>query len=248
MHHVQRFDRLASTQDEIHRLAAAGAPAGTLVVAEEQGAGRGARGRPWSSARGGLWLTLLCRPEDGAGAELLSLRAGLAAAEALDELGGLPPIALKWPNDLVADGRKLGGILCEARWQGTALEWVAVGLGINVRNPLPDGARMAPTRVAEWRPNVDVDDLLWPLLARLVPLARGGPAQLSPAELATFARRDWLAGRTLLAPVAGAADGVAPDGALRVRRADGTLATIRSGDATPAVTVAPGGTAPPRAR
>ncbi|MGE3618000.1 MAG: biotin--[acetyl-CoA-carboxylase] ligase, partial [Gemmatimonadales bacterium] len=134
---VHRLDRVGSTQDEAHRLAAEGAPAGTVVVAAEQDQGRGTRGREWTSGRGGLWLTAILRPREAPLLEGLSLRIGLALAPVLEAVapGGL--IQLKWPNDLVAANRKLGGILCEARWVGDRPGWVAVGVGINVRNPLP---------------------------------------------------------------------------------------------------------------
>ncbi len=237
MDHVLRFETLASTQDEVHRLAAAGAPDGTVVVTAAQQAGRGSRGRQWVSPRGGLWLTMLCRPRDPASVELLSLRVGLAVAGALAELGGLPPVSLKWPNDVIVDNRKLGGILCEARWQGEGLAWVAVGLGVNVQNPPPSEARHPAARVAEWRPDLGPDDLLGPIVAGLAPVGQGAAA-LTPGELAAFARRDWLAGRTLRAPVAGVAAGIGVDGALRVRRPDGTLAEVRTGEATAAVQVA----------
>jgi BirA family biotin operon repressor/biotin-[acetyl-CoA-carboxylase] ligase len=232
MHQVHRFERLPSTQDEAHRLAASGAPAGTVVVAAEQAAGRGSRGRSWTSPRGGLWLSLICRPAEVEGIESLSLRAGLAVAEALECVPGFPTIALKWPNDLIVGDRKVGGVLCEARWQGEGLGWVVVGVGLNVCNPLAEGARHPPARLAEWRPDLTVDDVLWPVVQHLTPLA-GAASTMTDAERAAFARRDWLAGRSL------AADGIAGDGALRVRRPDGSVVKVRSGDATPAVQVAP---------
>jgi len=237
VHRVHRFERLPSTQDEIHRLGALGAPAGTVVVAAEQEAGRGSRGRRWASPRGGLWLSLLARPASAVGVELLSLRAGLAAAEALAELGGVPPVWLKWPNDLIVDDRKLGGVLCEARWQGPSPAWVALGLGINVQNPVPHDARVPAARLAEWRPDLTPEEVLRPLLAHLAPLAEHDGA-LSAAEQRALARRDWLRGRALAAPVSGIADGVSPDGGLRIRRPDGTLALVRSGEPTPAVELA----------
>ena len=110
---IVRLARTASTMDALHELAQAGAPAGTAVVAEAQVAGRGSRGRGWSSPPGGLWLSVLARPRT-AGLELLSLRAGLAVAELLDRLGVGARARLKWPNDLMLDGRKAGGILCDA--------------------------------------------------------------------------------------------------------------------------------------
>jgi BirA family biotin operon repressor/biotin-[acetyl-CoA-carboxylase] ligase len=229
---VHRLDVVASTQDEAHRLAAAGAPAGTAVVAARQTAGRGSRGRSWESPPGGLWLSLISRPPTGTGADLLSLRAGLGAAAALEGIRGLPTVELKWPNDVLLQGRKVGGILCEARWQGDALAWVAVGVGLNVQNPPPASARLPGCRLADWRPDLSVDEVLAAVLAELHGLDAGGPI-LAPAELAAWARRDWLCGRTLRQPVVGLVEGIAADGSLRVRRPDATLELVRSGDATP---------------
>jgi len=228
MHTVHRFERLLSTQDEVHRLAAAGAPAGTVVVAAEQEMGRGSRGRRWASPVGGLWLSFLCRPARSVGVEVLSLRAGLAAAEALAEVGGLPPISLKWPNDLILKDRKVGGILCEARWQGDLLAWIAVGLGLNVRNPVPADLPTPAGRLVDWRSDLEPDHVLWPLVGRLLPLAETGSG-LSPSELASFARRDWLAGRDLVRPVQGRAAGITADGALQVVLPDGKLVGVSSG-------------------
>jgi BirA family biotin operon repressor/biotin-[acetyl-CoA-carboxylase] ligase len=231
---VHRFKEVGSTQDEAHRLAAAGTPAGTAVVADAQTAGRGSRGRAWVSPPGGLWLRLVSRPSDAAAAELLSLRVGLAVAAALDGVGRLPPAELKWPNDVLLAGRKVGGILCEARWQGDQLAWVAVGIGLNVRNTPPPDARLPGTRLAEWRGDLTVDDVLRAVLAELHALDAGGPL-LGRRELAAWRRRDWLRGRTLRVPVAGTVEGIGADGALLVRRPDATLALVRSGDATPAL-------------
>jgi BirA family biotin operon repressor/biotin-[acetyl-CoA-carboxylase] ligase len=231
---VHRFEQVGSTQDEAHCRAAAGAPAGTAVVAERQNAGRGSRGRTWASPPGGLWLSVISRPAAGAGAELLSLRAGLATAAALEAIRGLPPVELKWPNDVLLDGRKVGGILCEARWQGDALAWVAVGIGLNVRNQPPADTRRPGARLAEWRADLTVDEVLAALLAELHGLDAGG-STLGRQELAAWRRRDWLRGRTLRVPVAGLVEGIEADGALRVRRSDATLALIRSGDTAPAI-------------
>src|SRR4051794_17490868 len=110
--------------DRLHELAEQKAPAGTAVVAEGQTGGRGARGRPWHSPPGGLWLSVLYRPPAPGGLELLSLRLGLLVAAELEAaIPGLP-VMLKWPNDLMLRDRKLGGILCEARWQGEAPGWI----------------------------------------------------------------------------------------------------------------------------
>lgn len=229
---VYRLDDVGSTQDEAHRMAAAGAPSGTAIVAARQTAGRGSRGRSWASPAGGLWMSVITRPPSGAGVELLSLRAGLATAAALESIRGLPPVELKWPNDVLLGGRKVGGILCEARWQGDALAWVAVGIGVNVQNRPPVTAALPGCSLGEWRSDLTVDEVLAALLAELHAIDGGG-ATLARPELAAWRRRDWLRGRTLRKPVNGMVEGIAADGALRVRRPDATLELVRSGDATP---------------
>ncbi|MGE0439926.1 MAG: biotin--[acetyl-CoA-carboxylase] ligase [Gemmatimonadales bacterium] len=223
---VHRLDRVGSTQDEAHRLAAEGAPAGTVVVAAEQDQGRGTRGREWTSGRGGLWLTAILRPREAPLLEGLSLRIGLALAPVLEAVapGGL--IQLKWPNDLVAANRKLGGILCEARWVGDRPGWVAVGVGINVRNPLPRTPGMGAVSLEAIGSGAEAADLEGPVIAAVLAAGeRAGP--LSDDELAEFERRDWLRDRTLLHPVAGRAEGPGPDGALRVRQPDGQVVLVR---------------------
>jgi BirA family transcriptional regulator, biotin operon repressor / biotin---[acetyl-CoA-carboxylase] ligase len=224
---IVRLATTSSTMDALHALAEAGAPAGTAVVAERQEAGRGSRGRNWSSPAGGLWLSLLARPR-AATLELLSLRAGLAVSEVLELLGAGGRIALKWPNDLMLDDRKCGGILCEARWQGSTPAWVAIGLGLNVTNPVPIALTTSATRLAAVLPAVTAETLVEPVLDALREVdASAGP--LDGAERARFERLDWLRGRGLAAPVAGTAAGLAPDGALLVRAPDGTTTAVRSG-------------------
>jgi BirA family biotin operon repressor/biotin-[acetyl-CoA-carboxylase] ligase len=223
---VVRLDRTGSTMDELHELAQSGAPAGTAVVAAEQVAGRGSRGRVWTSPRGGLWLSVLARPVTP-GLELLSLRAGLAVAERLAEPDIGVSLGLKWPNDLMLGERKAGGILCEARWQGEALAWVAIGVGINVTNP-PPAAVATAARLADATPGLTADALVRPVVTALQAVdAAAGP--LTAAELARFARRDWLFGRALGTPIPGRAAGITASGALRVCVAPDRLVDVRTG-------------------
>ncbi len=224
---IVRLASTPSTMDALHALAEAGAAAGTAVVAEVQAAGRGSRGRSWSSPRGGLWLSVLARPR-AAALEVLSLRAGLAVAELLETLGAEGGIALKWPNDLMLGDRKCGGILCEARWQGATPAWVVIGVGLNVTNAVPTEVAETATGLASALPALTADALVIPVAEALrrVDAAAGA---LDDGERARFARRDWLRGRAVAAPVAGTADGVAADGALLVRGPDGTTAAVRSG-------------------
>jgi BirA family transcriptional regulator, biotin operon repressor / biotin---[acetyl-CoA-carboxylase] ligase len=219
--------RLGSTLDAIHTLAAQGAPAGTTVIAEEQTAGRGRDGRTWHSPPGGVWLGMLLRPTR---AELpaVAIRAGLALADAVDAMLGRPETGLKWPNDVLLGDRKLAGILCEGRWQGDTPQWLALGIGVNVRNTISTAVARRAVALTEWLPaarRIDLLDRLVPALARA---AAGGGAGLSPVECAAFAARDWLRGRELRAPAVGRADGVRSDGALLVESGGKTVA-VREG-------------------
>jgi biotin-(acetyl-CoA carboxylase) ligase len=133
--------------------------------------------------------------------------------------------------------RKLGGILCEARWQGDAPGWIVAGIGLNVANPIPGPVRDTAIALAERMPGVTADALLPALLDRLRRPLRSDD-RLQPDEAARLRARDWLLGRTLAAPVAGGAEGVAPDGALLVR-IGGALTPVRGGPVELAAVASP---------
>lgn len=204
---------VGSTMDVAHVLADAGAPDGSVVLADEQVAGRGRQGRGWGSGAGrGVWLTMIERPRDLAAVEVLSLRIGLAVAEALQDVAP-STVRLKWPNDLMLDGRKLAGVLVEARWRETRPEWVAIGIGVNVRPPFGYEAASLPPDVSR----VDV-------LARIVPALRAAVragGRLTDDELARYARRDGAAGRRVSAPAPGVVAGIDATGAVLIAGADG---------------------------
>jgi BirA family biotin operon repressor/biotin-[acetyl-CoA-carboxylase] ligase len=127
-------EQLASTNDRARELAAKGSPEGTLVVALEQTGGKGRLGRTWASPRGGLYLSLVLRPDEGMLKRAsVSLMAGLAASEALD-LVGRTATALKWPNDILLDGKKIGGVLAEITRERNDTV-VVLGVGLNVDTP-----------------------------------------------------------------------------------------------------------------
>lgn len=215
------FDEVSSTMDVAHQAAAHGVPAGTLVLAERQLSGRGRGGRTWrSEPRAGIWLTLIERPLEGVPVELLSVRAGLALAPALDRFAAAP-VGLKWPNDLCVHGRKLAGILIEARWRDGKPEWVALGVGINLAPPV-DLEEAAGLRAGVTAPEVLA--VVVPALQRAA--TRRGP--LSAAELESFARRDVAAGKRCSEPAPGTVRGINESGELLVESADG-LTPHRSG-------------------
>jgi BirA family biotin operon repressor/biotin-[acetyl-CoA-carboxylase] ligase len=159
---------------------------------------------------------------------VLSLRVGLAVARVLEGLPGVPPVRIKWPNDLLLGDRKVGGILCEARWRGDAPAWVAVGVGLNVTNALPPELGAGATRLAEHTRPPALEPLAARIVEALLPL-EAAPARLDAAELHAFERRDWLLGRRLLTPEPGLAAGATADGALRVRTPDGRVVEARAG-------------------
>lgn len=136
--HVHWLESTASTNDVAARLAESGAEEGTIVVAERQTAGRGRHGRVWFSPPGaGLYVSVIVRPasdesNDENPAALLTLASGVAIAEAVRAVTGLPA-EIKWPNDVLIGGRKLAGILAEAAVQAGTLQFVVVGFGVNLR-------------------------------------------------------------------------------------------------------------------
>lgn len=218
---VELLEVTTSTLDIAHRKANAGCPAGTLVVAEKQTAGRGRTGAKWTSpAASGIWMTLVERPADTSGLDVLSLRIGLRAARALDRFAP-EPVRLKWPNDLFVEGRKLAGILIEARWRESRLDWVAIGIGVNVCAPadLPlAGALDDGTRRVE-------------VLTELVPalrLAAKAIGHLTSIEIAEWDARDLARGRLCREPARGIVEGITPGGELLVALAD-SVARFRTG-------------------
>jgi len=218
------LDSTASTMDDAHALASAAAPAGTVVLADRQTSGRGRAGRRWASESGqGIWMTVIERPNDTSMLDVLSIRLGLRAARFLDRYVA-SPVRVKWPNDLYVGEGKLAGILVEARWRADRIDWVAIGIGVNVRAPadVENAAALEPDTK-----RVDV-------LAELVPAVRAaaharGP--LSPSELEEFATRDVAAGRACLTPAAGRVRGITSSGELLVDT-DLGLRAFRDGSLT----------------
>ncbi|HEX5521452.1 MAG TPA: biotin--[acetyl-CoA-carboxylase] ligase, partial [Longimicrobiaceae bacterium] len=133
---VELLGETDSTNDVARALGAAGAPAGTVVLADAQRAGRGRAGRAWQSPPGlGVWLSLLLRGASLPEPTLLPLLVGLGAARALDGVLGAGRVQIKWPNDLLVGDRKLAGVLAEADLGSAGGPAVVVGIGINVNWP-----------------------------------------------------------------------------------------------------------------
>jgi BirA family transcriptional regulator, biotin operon repressor / biotin---[acetyl-CoA-carboxylase] ligase len=218
---VMAVESCESTMDLAHALAAEGAPHGSVVVADQQNAGRGRAGKSWTSASGaGVWASVILRQRRDAQGGVLSLRTGIRLAPALDRYVNTS-VQLKWPNDLYADGKKLAGVLTEARWRGDALEWIVVGVGVNLRH----ARGVEPLAIATLGTDASRADVLVDVVRAVVGAADGG-GELSASEMAAFTARDVAIGREIVAPLVGTVLGITSDGGLRVRTAAGDCVAI----------------------
>jgi BirA family biotin operon repressor/biotin-[acetyl-CoA-carboxylase] ligase len=128
---IHRLSSCSSTNDVAKALAQAGAEEGTVVIAGEQTAGKGTKGRTWHSPSGqGLYASIILRPRRK-DISLLPLVAGVACAEAIREAAGLE-VRLRWPNDIFWKAGKLGGILCEGVFLGSSSSYAVMGIGLNI--------------------------------------------------------------------------------------------------------------------
>jgi len=225
---------LASTQDEARALATAGAPSRTLVVADFQHAGRGRQGRTWLASPGaGLLVSIVLRAPGPPRPWRSTALAAVALVEAIEQsVPDLRP-AIKWPNDVLLDGRKVAGILAEASFDGHE-QTAIVGIGTNVTTPGAElagiGQPVTSLSLAAQRP-VGRGALLLALVARL-------DAWLDRPEEALrrcWQERLWGRGQRLrLAEADGEREvvvlGVEADGALRVRLADGRVIRTVTGE------------------
>lgn len=226
----------ASTNDLAWDALAAGGPDGLAVIALEQRAGRGRAGRAWTHAPGlGLALSLGLRAVDAAWAGAVPLAAGLAAAEAAAALG--VPARLKWPNDVLAGGRKLAGVLCEMRRLASG-DAIVVGLGVNVlqrREDFPEALRDSAVSLALAGSDAGVEDAAAAVCGaferRLAQLRAGG----REGVLAEWSARAAFWGEPVsvrgpAGEVSGIAQRLDASGALVLRLENGAEWTAVAGD------------------
>ncbi len=219
---VELYAEVDSTQDIAHALAEQGAPSGTMVLADAQRAGRGRMGREWASQPGhGVWCTTIAHPIDRKALDVLSIRVGLLLAESLDALAGAT-VRVKWPNDLLLGRGKLGGILVEARWSGSTLGWVAIGIGVNVARPDAVGHAVG---LPSGTPRVNVLEAV----VHAVTEASARRDWLSGDEVKRYRARDALAGCRIVSPATGTVTGISRTGAVIVENAQGGHTEHRSG-------------------
>ena len=222
-----------STNGDAAAAARAGAAEGHVIGADIQTAGRGRRGRPWMTApRDALTFSVVLRPQVApVDAGMLPLVVAVAVAEAIS-----PQARIVWPNDIVIDGRKVCGILCESSLDESGLAWAVAGIGINVHGaPQLADARWTAGAVGDHRP-VTRGALLAQVLSALADRYAQWQADGATPIVAAYAARDALAGTGVTVQVAsgaiaGTAEGIDSLGRLRVRTAAGEE-SLGSGEVT----------------
>ncbi|MET0272479.1 MAG: biotin--[acetyl-CoA-carboxylase] ligase [Phenylobacterium sp.] len=234
---IEAYDEIDSTNAEARRRAEAGEGGPLWITAAVQTAGRGRRGRAWSTNRGNLAATLLITTDVApAEAAQLSFVAALAAAELADACLGSGAARLKWPNDVLVFGRKAVGILVESGGRPDGRLWLAVGIGVNLAHA-PTDTQPPATAFADHMGSpppqpLEALDILATAFERwrrlwatqgFAPVARGWTERAHGLGERCEAR---LPNRTL----SGVAEGLDLDGALRLRLDDGALERITAGD------------------
>lgn len=224
---VEWWTVLGSTNDRAAELSRRGGGRGAVVVADEQTEGRGRRGASWLSVPGGgVWMSIVLDEADSA--PQLPLLVGVACAEALEQVCPGLGVGVKWPNDLLVGGRKVGGVLVE-RAGGPPV----VGIGVNVRVPqggFPADLGGSATALEAEVESVPARERLAEAIVRRVLLRLDSEEPVGDA-LSALAARDALYGREVMTEQAGegVAVGVDPTGALLLERADGTRVSVVSG-------------------
>lgn len=233
---VYRYSTLGSTNDEAKRLAMLGEPNGTLVVADIQTAGRGRSGRQWVTPPGAaIAMSLILHPPiPSFQIAQVALLGGLAALEGIEQTTGLTA-QLKWPNDVLINGRKVAGVLAEATFTGDKLESVVVGIGVNVNAGPPLDLKLdypATCLAVEVGHPLDRE----PLVNAIVTAFDARYQQLGTAALRqAWAKHLAMFGKMVKAigpgeTVFGTLEGVTDEGAVVILLESGERRTVLAGD------------------
>jgi BirA family biotin operon repressor/biotin-[acetyl-CoA-carboxylase] ligase len=242
---IELYGSTDSTNLVAERLAAAGAPEGTLVLAEGQTAGRGRLGRAFFSPEGrGIYLSAILRPDEEPDSvhRYVFAAAVAVAASARERLAAERTIAIKWPNDVLVDGRKLSGINLPVRVEGGKVRWAILGVGINVgtaEEEFPPELRASATslRIAAGR-EIDrvefAEELIEALEREIERLRAAGFGAVLEGWRKFFRMRGErvrVGGPGVAREIEGTVEGVGPDGALLLRTASGIERAL-AGDVT----------------
>ena len=234
------LDQTDSTNADARRRADAGEAGPLWIVARCQTEGRGRRGRQWESQDGNLFSTLLqLTRKSPAEAAQVTFVAALAIADLLDAWAPASLVTIKWPNDVMLAGQKASGVLVESGAHETGGLWLAVGIGVNLAHAPEGTERPATALVHHLRGDVTAPPTVEAAAAKLAEafdtwMMRWETLGFQPILDAWRARTAGLDGPAVARlgreTVEGTAEGVAPDGALKLRLADGSLRLISAGD------------------
>lgn len=238
---IHHFDVLDSTQTIAHKLAQDGAPEGTVVISEEQTAGRGRMARPWESAYGtGIWMTIIVRPDvTPQQASSYTLVVAVAISKAIKTLYKNVEPAIKWPNDLLINGKKCTGILTEMQAEVDCVQALLVGIGINANQMesdfSPEIADIATSLRLEAGEEINRAALVATILQYLEQytemFVENGFASIKDEwEQASCTIGQRIEVTTLREQFEGVASGITDEGVLQVRLDNGTVRTMYSGD------------------
>jgi len=230
------YPRLASTMEVARRQARRGAAWGTVVIAGEQTAGKGRLGRVWLSPEGSLALSIILYPSLAYLPSLIML-AALAVVHSIEAVTGLKA-QVKWPNDVLVNGRKVCGILIESDVQGDTVVYAIIGIGVNVNlrlSDFPEISSLATSLSDELGRDVSLLNLIRRLLVEveglyLALLAGGSIYEEWRDSLVTLGRK--VRAESGKNKCEGIAESVARDGSLLLRQANGSLTKIVAGDVT----------------
>lgn len=236
---VVYYERIGSTNDVARQLAEAGEAEGTLVIADEQTAGRGRLGRAWiAPARSSLLMSFILRPDlPPAHASRVTMAVALGACEAIRAITNLP-VQIKWYNDLQIRGKKFAGILAESEIVGEQLEYIVVGIGVNVNfdattvQGIPPETTSLAMELGRAVPRVPlVQAMLRVIEAQYLRLCAGEDLREAyKNRLATLGQ--WVRVHTTQDTIEGKAIDVDDIGALVLQRADGSRVHVPVGDVT----------------
>ena len=236
---IYTFATIDSTNNCAKAVAGCGADEGTVVVAEEQTAGRGRLGRTWlADPEKSLTFSVLLRPKAAPEhVSLFSLYAAVAVAKAVEQMTGLT-VECKWPNDLLINGRKFAGILLEGAIHQNAIDYVVIGIGMNVNQESfpPEFGSRATSLLIEGRRPVDREQLFRRTMAQLeehyATISAHGPASMVPEWVGRSPMINQPVSVTLEGEtITGVMKGVSPDGGL-VLAVGNTERTLHAGDTT----------------
>jgi BirA family biotin operon repressor/biotin-[acetyl-CoA-carboxylase] ligase len=235
---VLRFESLPSTNDLAREMAQSGESEGLVVLARQQTAGRGRQGRSWSSPSGeGLYVSILLRPDiKPADSPVITLAAAVAVAETMGQVYRITP-DIKWPNDVLARGRKICGILVESAIEANRLLYAVMGIGVNLnQREFPEEIKETATSLLiESGQSVTPDDFLKQLLDRLECWYRQATAKPSDViarweAMSSYAHNCTVRVECSDSIIEGTTRGLTARGALVVEMASGERREIVSGE------------------